>query len=85
MRTGLILIMYCFIIIVLYMVLSSPFDDFMTSFSNINSTASDTHVDNAVGYGRLVFDMMFGILLLGPVIWFIAELLREEPEWGYRE
>ena len=83
MKRGVILGVYCFAIIIAYMFISGPFDSFMTSFSNINSTASDSYIESSVSYGRIVFDMSFALLLIGPVVWFIFDSLKREPDWRY--
>ena len=83
MRRGVILAVYCFVIIIAYMAISGPFEDFMGSFENINSSASDSYVESSVSTGRIVFDMFFAILLIGPVVWFIFDSLRREPDWRY--
>jgi len=40
-RSGAIMGVYLFILITIYIVLSSPFDDIMTSFEDLNMTNSD--------------------------------------------
>lgn len=83
-RNGIILIVYLFIIIVLFIILSGPFDDIMTSFEDINSTASDSRIEDSSSYNKLVFDMVFVMLALIPIIWFIVWCFSREPEWGRR-
>jgi hypothetical protein len=83
MKRGVILGVYCFVIIIAYVFISGPFEDFMSSFENINASASDSYVEDSVSYGRLVFDMSFAILLMGPVVWFIFDSLKREPDWRY--
>lgn len=83
-RAGVLMIAYLFIIIALYMFLSSPFDDIVTSFENINATASDAHIESASSYGRTVFNMIFAGLAIVPMLWFIVWVFHREPDWGYR-
>ena len=83
-RNGIIMAVYLFVIIALFLFLSSPFDDLMTNFEDIDSTGSDSHVEDASGYGRTVFNMIFAGLAIVPIIWFIAWVFRTEPDWRYR-
>ena len=83
-RSGIILAVYLFIIFVAYIVISSPFDDIMTDFENINNTASDTGVERGTNMGRTVFDMVFAAAGLIPIIWFIVSVFAREPDWRYR-
>jgi len=83
-RAGVIMIVYLFLITVMYIFISSPFDDFMTSFENLNNTASDSQVESSTGYGRTVFDIIFGGLAIVPVLYFIVWVFKREPDWGYR-
>lgn len=83
MKVGVVAIIYYFIIIVLYITLSSPFDDFMTSMEDLNLSASDSHIEDNSALGRTVFDMVFAGLALVPALWIAVYLLRREPHWGY--
>jgi len=83
-RVGSIMAIYAFIVIVIYIVLSSPFDDIMTDFENLNLTNSDTEVEGGSSYGRLVFDMIFALAVIIPMLWFIIWCFRREPDWGER-
>lgn len=83
--SGIILLVYSFVVIAAYIFISSPFDDMVSGFEDVNLTSSDIEVENSASYIRIVFDMSFAILLLGPIVWFILSLLRREPDWRYRQ
>ena len=83
MKVGVIAIIYYFIIIILYVTLSSPFDDMMTSFEDLDLTASDSHIETNTALGRTVWDICFAGLALVPALWMAVYLLRREPHWGY--
>ena len=82
-RTGIIMMVYVAVIFILYILLSSPFNEVVMSFENINGTASDAHVDASGSIARTVFDMTFAGLIIVPIIWFIAWIFRREPDWRY--
>jgi len=83
MKVGVIAIIYYFIIIILYITLSSPFDDMMTSFEDLDLTASDSEIESTSALARTVYDMCFAGLALVPALWMAVYLLRREPHWGY--
>jgi len=72
---------YLFIVIVIYIVLSSPFDDIMTDFGDINATNSDTHVESGIALGRTVFDIIFALAGIIPIFWFMVKVFYREPDW----
>lgn len=82
-RNGIILLVYLVIIIALYLFLSEPYDNIMTSMENINGS-TDSQVEAGATVNRIVFDMMFAILGAVPIIWFIVWSMSREPDWGYR-
>jgi len=63
--------------------LSTPFDEFMGGLEDVNGS-SDAHVEHTSGYSRTVFDIFFAGMGIVPVIWFIVEIFKREPDWGYR-
>lgn len=73
------------IIICCYMFLSSPFEEIMTGFDNINNSTTDSHIEAGSNLGRTVFNMMFAALGIIPLVWFILWCFHREPDWGYRE
>ena len=81
---GVILIVYVFVVIVCYSVISGAYDDIITGVENVNSTASDVKVEYAGTMIRTVFDLMFAGLVLVPVIWFVYWVFSREPDWRYR-
>ena len=82
---GVIMSVYVFVLIVAYIVLSSPFASIMTDFDNLNLTNSDAEIESGTGYGQLVFDMVFAALAIVPLLWFIISCFNREPDWRYRE
>jgi len=83
-RSGAIMAIYVFVVIILYMVLSSPFEDIMGSYDNINSTASDSHIEHGSSISRTVFDMIFAGLVIVPLVWFAFMCFYREPDWRDR-
>lgn len=83
-RSGIIMAVYLFVIIALYIFLSSPFDTMMTSFEDIDGSASDSHVEASSAVGRVVFNMIFAGLGIVPMLWFVVMVFKTEPDWRYR-
>lgn len=82
-RNGVIMIVIEFIILAMFLFLSSPFDEVMTSFENINGS-TDSEVEQGTTLNRTAFNVMFGILALIPPIWFMIWVFRREPDRGYK-
>ena len=80
---GILLIVYLFIIIVTYIVISSPFEVMVSGFEDVNETASDSYVDFTSGVVRIVFNFCFALAGLIPIIWFIVWVFQREPDWRY--
>jgi hypothetical protein len=80
---GVILAVYCFMVITAYIFISGPFEDVITSFENVNSTASDSYVGGGASTVRTVFDLVFAGMVLVPVIWFVYWVFSREPDWRY--
>jgi len=68
-KAGILLIVYEFLFGAMYFFLSNPIVTFLNAVINTNIVAE------LATYGPLsltVFDMMFAVLILTPIVWFIA-------------
>ena len=81
---GILLITYTFIVITIYIVVSSPFETIVSGMEDINMTDSDTHIESVGGNVRLAFDMAFALAILVPSLWFIVWVFSREADWRYR-
>lgn len=84
-QASILLIVYTFIIVTLYMVLSDPFDKIVTPLEDLNMSASDAHMDRVGGYVRTAFDISFALLIIVPASWFVFWVFHREPDWRYRQ
>ena len=84
-RGGIILIVYTFIMIIIYLVISGVFDDFVTSFEDVNLTNSDAEIEQSGGVLRTVFNMSFAGLVIIPALWFIYLAFYREPDRRFRQ
>lgn len=80
-RDGAMMAIYVLIVIVIYIVLSSPFADIMGDFEDINSSSSDSHIESGVSTATTVFDMIFAAFVIIPLFWFIVRVFMREPDW----
>lgn len=80
---GVLLIAYLFMIIVIYLVISTPFIQVVGSFEDVNSSG-DAEVEEAGRMVRIVFDMIFAMAALVPILWFIVWCFSREPDWRYK-
>ena len=84
-RGGIILIMYTFIMIIIYLVISGVFEDFISGVEDVNLTNSDAEIEQSGGVLRTVFNMSFAGLVIIPAIWFIYFAFYREPDWRFRQ
>jgi len=77
-------IIWLLIVIVLWVALSTPYTEFSNTFTDLNMTNSDTHIENVEDINTLVFNMIFGGLAVASILWFIIDSIREEPDWSRR-
>ena len=82
-RNGVIMLVIEFIILMMYIVISSPFDDMVTSFENINGS-TDAKVEEGSANARTMFNMMFAGFALIPPIWFMIWVFVREPDRGFK-
>lgn len=83
-QDGLMLVISEFIIFLLYIVLSDPVVQVISSICTAGLTMGVTQM---TFYQNLVFSVLticFIILGFIPVIWFIVRTMSREPDWGYR-
>ena len=80
-RDGVLMAVYVFVVIVIYIVISSPFADIMSDFEDINGTGSDSHVESGVGTATIIFDMIFAAFVIIPLFWFMVRVFMREPDW----
>jgi hypothetical protein len=80
-RNGVMMAVYVFIVVVLYIIISSPFNDIMSSYEDVNLTSSDAEVEQGASMGRTVFDIIFAMFILIPIIWFVFMCFYREPDW----
>lgn len=76
-RDGVILIVYLSLIIISYLVLSTPFEEMVAGFEGV----STSEVDSSVATARTVFNIIFAGLGIVPVFWFIVRTFMREPDW----
>jgi hypothetical protein len=81
---GVLLIVYTFIVITIYIVASSPFEEIVSGMEDINMTASDAHIESSGVYVRLAFNLCFALAVIIPSLWFIVWVFHREPDWRYR-
>jgi len=80
-KAGVILAGYEFLMILMYFLLSTPIPTF------INAVMDTEIVDELATYGSLglnIFNLMFAIAFILPIVWFLLWCVREESTYYYR-
>ena len=83
-RDGVILIVFEFIVIIMWIVLSHPMAVIINS---LISSGTAMGIGQMTYYGSLVnhvVDMVFLLMGLAPLIWFFFRAYQREQDWGYR-
>jgi len=83
-QNGAIMAVYVFIVVILYMVLSTPFNSIIGDFEDLNMSNSDSEVEAGSSQVGTVFNMVFAGLVLVPLIWFVFWCFHREPDWRDR-
>ena len=76
-KAGVILAVYEFLMLIMYFLLSKPIPVF------INSVMNTEIVPELETYGTLglnIFNMMFGVAFIIPIVWFLIWCIREDPQ-----
>jgi len=83
-RDGIILIVYEFIIIISFIVVSSPLSITIASIVDAGTASGVSQLSYYEGYVNNVFSICMALLALFPVIWFLFRIFSREPNWGYQ-
>jgi hypothetical protein len=81
---GIILLVYEFILIIIYIVLSDPVAIIINSIANAGTSMGVTQM---TFYQQLInhtFDLVIVLAAFVPIVWFIVRMWSREPDWGYR-
>jgi len=78
-RAGLTFLLYLFIVVICYFVISGPVEILIDSF-----TGTHAQVDSRLDLYKTFFSMFFAIWAAVPITWFIFWVMHREPDWSYR-
>jgi len=81
-RDGVILAVYELIIIIIYIVISSPFVSMVNAIAGAD--VGMAQLQTSANTAKVVFAMACAIAGLIPLVWFIFRVFSREPDWGYR-
>jgi len=83
-RSGVILVFYVFLVIVIYIFVSPVFENIVSGLGGISlGSGVDPHVSQTISAVRIVFSMVIGGLGLVPLVWFVGRVFQREPHWSY--
>ena len=83
-RAGVILIIYEFIIVFTYIIISTPVATTIASLATAGTGMGVSQMAFYKGLVDAVFSICMGLMALIPVIWFMFRVYQREPDWGYR-
>jgi len=84
-NAGVVMIVYLFIAITAYFLLSTPMTMIFDGFDDADAGDATTHLDTLMPTIRTVFSMFFALMAAVPITWFIFWSMHREPDWGYQQ
>ena len=84
-NAGVAMIVYLFIVITAYFLLSVPINAVFDGFDDANAGEATEHIDHIVPNIKIVFNVFFACFAAVPVTWFIFWTMKREPDWGYQQ
>lgn len=83
-RDGALLIISEFVIVLIYIVISSPIATVIASLVDAGTASGVTEMTYYHGLVNTVMTICFILAGFIPIIWFILRMMSREPDWGYR-
>ena len=84
-RSGVVLVVYTFIVIVVYFLAASPFNAIFDGFDDADIGDATSHLDSYVPYVKFIFQMMFACAVSVIPTWFVFKVLEREPQWIFNQ
>lgn len=82
-KAGIVMIVYLFMILLAYFVLSTPITAIFDAFDDTDTGAATEQLDQFLPTIRTAFNMFFAMMAAVPMTWFIFWVMHREPDWGY--
>ena len=82
-RAGAIFIIYLFISVSAYFLLSSPIDMIFDAFENADGSHAESKLSTYIPQYRTVLQIFFAIFLALPLTWFVIWVFHREPGLYY--
>lgn len=76
-----IFILYTFIVIATYFLLSTPVESLFSAFESSDFAAANTYRDSLMPTIRTAFTMAMAIMISIPVTWFVMKIFSREPAY----
>ena len=84
-RIGIIFIIYLFISILTFFVLSNPIDQIFGSFEDSNFGDADNEKDSLMNSIDIVMKIFWALFIALPVTWIVSKVFSREPASYYRK
>lgn len=82
-RAGVLMLLYLFITIIVFFIISSPLDSIFNGFDDTTGEHSD-EMDIYLPNIRTALNIFFALVIAAPIIGFIMWVFHREPDWGIR-
>ena len=78
-KAGAIFLIYLFIVITAFFILSKPVDSLFDSFDNNDMGEANDELDMVMPNIRIAFTIAFALMFAAPITWFIVWVVHREP------
>lgn len=83
-KAGIMMLVFLFITIIAYFLLSAPVNLIFNAFDDIDTGEAVDEMNTIMPNIRTAFNIFFALLAAVPLTWFIFWSFSREPDWGYR-
>ena len=83
MKAGVVMIVYLFVVIIAYFILSTPVTMLFDAFDDNDMGAATEQFDVFMPTIRTCFNMFFALMAAIAPTWFIFWVMHREPDWRY--
>ena len=83
-RAGMTMLLYLFIVMIAYWIISNPLNMLFNIFDNLPGANTEGVYNTVIPNLRTAFNLFIALLAATPITWFITWVMSREPDWSYR-
>jgi len=83
-KAGVSMLLYLFLVLVIYFILSSPLDTLFDNFDDLDAAEATDEMNEYLPNIITSLDIFFALIIAAPITGFIVWVFSREPDWSYR-